>query len=269
MAKELYERNRLHDNQMKEIIIRLDYTGVRDGADLVRLFDKRFPKAFKRSQDIYNNEFTLSFRKEDLKDISESIKVPVSIIQKEKIVRYVGMKDVACEVELDISQYYLCMTIKCNGNYDGLDKYVECFKGAISVFESSLPYFTPKRLGLRKIRVEDKPTIKEFESIFEPFVFQIPQYSIDDAKHLKSEYKDYIEDPINNIRFHIQRTIGRVVKQSSDKNEIAYVSTLDIDAYYKGEELNNINDLLSKANLLEFKIYKSCMKEEYLKSIYS
>ena len=92
MAKELYERNRLHDNQMKEIIIRLDYTGVRDGADLVRLFDKRFPKAFKRSQDIYNNEFTLSFRKEDLKDISESIKVPVSIIQKEKIVRYVGMK---------------------------------------------------------------------------------------------------------------------------------------------------------------------------------
>ena len=66
MAKAHYERNRLHDNQMKQIIIRLDYTGVRDGADLVKLFDRRFPKVFRRSQDIYNNEFTLSFRKEDL-----------------------------------------------------------------------------------------------------------------------------------------------------------------------------------------------------------
>lgn len=268
MAKAHYERNRLHDNQMKQIIIRLDYTGVRDGADLVKLFDRRFPKVFRRSQDIYNNEFTLSFRKEDLKDISDSIKVPINIIQKEKIVRYIGMKDVACDVELDISQYYLCMTIKSNGNYDGLDKYIECFKGAISVFETSLPYFTPKRLGLRKIRVEDKPTIKDFENIFEPFVFNIPQYSIDDAKCLKLEYKDYIEDSINNIKFNIQRTIGRVVKQSVDSKTISYVSTLDIDAYYKSEELTNINSLLNKANLLEFEIYKSCMKEEYLRSIY-
>lgn len=84
MAKEQYTRNRVHDIHMKEIIIRLDYTGVRDGMDLVKLFDKRFPKIFKRSQDIYNNEFSLSLRKDDLKDISESINVPINVIQKEK-----------------------------------------------------------------------------------------------------------------------------------------------------------------------------------------
>lgn len=268
MAKEQYTRNRVHDIHMKEIIIRLDYTGVRDGMDLVKLFDKRFPKIFKRSQDIYNNEFSLSLRKDDLKDISESINVPINVIQKEKIVRYIGMKNVACDVILDISQYYLCMTIKCDGNYDGLDNYVECFKGAISVFGDSLPYFTPKRLGLRKIRVEDKPTINDFENTFEPFVFHIPKYSIDGANSLKSEYSDYIEDLSNNIRFNIKRTIGRVKKQSQNSESIAYLTTLDIDAYYKEEELRNINELLNKANLLEFEIYKSCMREEYLHSIY-
>ena len=72
----------------------------------------------------------------------------------------------------------------------------------------------------------------------------------------------------NNIRFNIKRTIGRVKKQSQNSESIAYLTTLDIDAYYKEEELRNINELLNKANLLEFEIYKSCMREEYLHSIY-
>lgn len=270
MAKEQFVRNRIHDTYMKRIIIRLDYAGVREGSELVRLFDKRFPKAFKQSQDIYNNEFSISLRHDEIKDISDSIKVPVNVIQKEKIIRYEGMKGVACDVSLDISQYYLCMTILCDGNYDGLDKYIECFKGAITVFNDSIPYFQPKRLGLRKIRVESRPTIADFNNVFEHYVFNIPQYSIASSNNLKSEYFDYIEDSQhNNLRLNIRRIIGRREKQNKDgflENE--YMASLDIDAYYKDEKLSHINDLLTQANTIEFEVYKSCMKEEYLRSIF-
>lgn len=270
MAKSEFTRSRIHDHYMKRIIIRLDYSGVRDGAKLVDLFDRKFPKAFRESKDIFNNEFSIQLRNDELKDISESIQVPINVIQKEKIVRYSGMKNVACDVILDISQYYLCMTIQCNGNYDGLDKYIECFKGAITVFSDSIPYFQPKRLGLRKIRVEDKSTIQEFADTFEPFVFNIPGYAINNSVNLKSEYVDYIQQPSNNnIKFNIRRVIG-LNNKSDNNNELVstYVATLDIDAYYKDTELRNINELLNQANVLEFEVYKSCMKESYLRSIY-
>lgn len=269
MSKERFERNRLHDTNMKTVIIRLDYAGVIDNQELVKIFDKRFPSAFRSRQEIHNSEFTINLRGDDLKDISDTLSVPVSVIQKERVYRYQGLKDVACEVTLDISQYYLCMTINCQNNYDGLDKYIECFKGAISVFAEKNSYFQPKRLGLRKIRVENKPRIEDFTSIFETFVFNIPGYSLASSLNLKTKYYDYIECPdMNNLRFNINRAINRLEKRSDQGISYLYQSVLDIDAYYKSDTLNRINELLNQANKEEFKVYKACMKETYLNSIY-
>ena len=49
-----------------------------------------------------------------------------------------------------------------------------------------------------------------------------------------------------------------------------YTSSLDIDAYYTEASLDNndINRLITTANLQEFEVYKNCMKESYLESIY-
>ena len=270
MAKEQFLRHRIHDEYMKQIIIRLDYVGVRGGAELVRLFDKRFPKAFKQSQDVYNSEYSISLRHDEIKDISDSSQVPINMIQKEKITRYKGMNNVACNVSLDISQYYLCMIIECDSNYDGLDKYIECFKGAITIFSENIPYFQPKRLGLRKIRVESKPAIADFNNVFENFVFNIPNYSFISSVNLKSEYFDFIEYPQhNNLRINIHRTIERHNTQNAAGSlKTEYRASLDIDVYYKDEKLSRINELLTQANSVEFDVYKSCMNEEYLKSIY-
>ena len=51
--------------------------------------------------------------------------MPISVIEKEKIVRYRGLNNVPGDVTLDISQFYICMTIKYNENYDGFNNYVE------------------------------------------------------------------------------------------------------------------------------------------------
>lgn len=269
MSKDRFERNRLHDTNMKTVIIRLDYAGVIDNQELVKMFDKRFPSAFKSRQEIHNSEFTINLRGDDLKDISDTLSVPVSVIQRERVYRYQGLKEVACAVTLDISQYYLCMTINCQNNYDGLDKYVEYFKGAISVFSVKNSYFQPKRLGLRKIRVEDKSHIEDFNSVFESFVFDIPGYSLSPSTNLKTEYFDYIECPNkDNLRFNIHRAVNRLEVRSEQSVNYIYKSILDIDAYYKSENLNRINELLTQANVEEFRVYKACMKESYLNSIY-
>ena len=43
MAKDRFSRENTHDTNLKTVIIRLDYSGVSDINDLVKLFDKKFP----------------------------------------------------------------------------------------------------------------------------------------------------------------------------------------------------------------------------------
>jgi uncharacterized protein (TIGR04255 family) len=265
-----FERGRLHDTNVKTVILRLDYAGVVDSILLNKLFVKRFPKAFKERQEIHNNEFNIQLRQDELRSISKSLSVPINVIEKETIIRYKGMRDVACDVTLDISQYYLCMTIKCENNYDGLDKYLECFKGTITVFSENVDYFQPKRLGIRKIRVEAHSSKSNFKDIFENFVFDVPSYDLKDADNFKTEYFDFFEVPaLNHIRFNIHRTMDKLEKQEVDGTKrTTYQAVLDIDAYYRSNDMADINKLLTQANNEEYKVYLYCMKECYLRRIY-
>ena len=267
MSKERFTRARIHDTKMKRVIIRVDYSGVSDSAELVKLFDKRFPKWFRERHEHHNREFNIQLRKEDIQTISETLSLPVTVIEHETIMRYRGMKNVNCDVTLYISKYYLCMTLKCENNYDGLDKYIECFKGAITTFKDEIPYFCPRRLGLRKVRVEDKTTFEAFNEVFEEHVYAIPDYGLNASSFLRTEYVDSFElsNP-RNLRFNVRGLMERSTKDDSD----LFTASLDIDAYYAGDFLAkaDINNLINTANIQEFEVYKYCMKEDYLQSIY-
>lgn len=267
MAKDRFVRERTHDTNMKTVIIRLDYSGVADSKELVKWFDKTFPNIFKERIEHHNREFNIQLRKEDIETISKTLSLPVSVIEQETIMRYHGMKQVNCDVTLDISKYYLCMTLKCDNNYDGLDKYVECFKGAVTAFREHIPYFCPRRLGLRKVRVESKSSFEDFNTIFEDFVYSIPSYGLTGTSFLATEYVDCVEiQDLNNLRFNVR---GKMDYLKNLEGQMVYQSTLDIDAYYQNEDLakSNINDWLTTANLRSFDVYKYFMKESYLESI--
>ena len=267
MAKDRFSRERTHDTNMKTVILRLDYSGVADSSELVKWFDKRFPSAFRERNEHHNREFNIQLRKEDIETISKTLSLPVSVIERETIMRYHRMKDVNCDVTLDISKYYLCMTLKCDNNYDGLDKYVACFKGAITTFRENIPYFCPRRLGLRKVRVENKQTFRDFDNVFEDYVYKIPSYGFVYNSFLATDYVDCFElSTLNNLRFNVR---GKLDHIKAPNGQMEYKSTLDIDAYYQNDALANanINDWLTIANLKAFEIYKFCMKESYLESI--
>lgn len=269
MAKERFLRENTHDTNIKTVIIRLDYSGVADLNDLVKLFDKKFPDEFKERHEHHNREFNIQLRKEDIETISETLSLPVSVIERETIMRYHGMKRGNCDVFMDISKYYLCMTLKSEGNYDGIDKYLASFKGAITVFKDKIPYFRPRRLGLRKVRVESKPSLIDFENIFENQLFRNHIFGYDAPALLRKESIDsFVVPKLDNLRFNVRALMNH---GKNAEGNLLYTSTLDIDAYYINKSLDDadINRLITTANKQEFEVYKNCMKETYLESISS
>ncbi|MCQ2340633.1 MAG: hypothetical protein MJZ79_07665 [Paludibacteraceae bacterium] len=264
--KSIFSREKIHDINMRVVIVRLDFAGINDLNDLVKTFEKNFPKAFKHKCVMENREVNVSFREKDFESISKSLSLPIETIKSERFVRYEGIEGCMCDVSFDISQFYLCLTIKCHDNYDGLMSYVAPMKGAIKLFKEKFHYFVPKRLGIRKVRVQTKDIMHEFNEVFEPFVFGFPTFGLDNPISRKSEYFDILEDRANNLCFNIRREIGYV--QNKD-GENKYSTTLDIDAYYHEQALQNgkVNEMLTYANQMEFDIYKECMKFKYLSQI--
>ena len=265
MAKDRFLRRNVHDHFLKKVILRLDYAGVTDLNKLVDVFDKKFPKAFKERNLVINREINVTLHKKDLEEIGKTLSLPVSIIEKSQVIRYAQLKKpVNCNVTLDICQYYLCMVIESNSNYDGLDNYTEYFKGAISVFKEKIPYFRPKRLGLRKFRQEQKETIEQAKRAFEDFMFPSKPYGLEYSP-LRLEYIDCMLTN-ENIKFNIHSMLRKV---KDEENHDRFESLLDLDAYYDREDIlaGDINALLEKANQKEFEVYKNCLTEDYLSSI--
>lgn len=266
MDKSIFARERIHDTNMKVVIVRLDFAGVNDINELIRIFEKS-GKVFKGKRVMENREINVSFRETDFKSISESLSIPIEVIKSERFVRYEGLDNCQCDVVLDISQFYLCLTIRCQKNYDGITNYVAPLKGAIKIFGEKVPYFKPKRLGIRKVRVEMKDEVSQLSKCYEPFVFMTPLYCISSPLIHKSEYFDVIEETDKSLRFNVRRELGLIMDKNNQKK---YSTTLDIDAYYHEAALEKgkINDLITYANQREFEIYKECMTYSYLQSIY-
>lgn len=262
MSKQTIQRSQVHDKHMKYVILRLDFSGVTMNSDeLVKVFDHRFPKVFKERSYVITNEVSVTLREEDFEEISKSASIPVNAIKRERVVRYSGIKDAVCQVSLDISQFYLCMTINCQDNYDGLSKYVEVFKGTITLFREKIPYFYPRRLGLRKCRQQQHVSMQEVNTIFESYAFYDENLNLGNRGAFPIEYRASIKDDTHN---GIKINLIRRLSYANNINKV--VSNLDIDVYYDSAEYleHNINNIIDDANEYEFDVYKRFMLETYL-----
>ncbi len=268
-SKAEIDRTKVHDKNMKIVIIRLDYAGVTDLLDLIKSFDQTI-KSFKQREEVYNNQLNLNIREEDIQTISKTLSIPVNIIRKEKIYRYSNAEFGECQTTLDISQYFLCMTIISKNNYDGLTVYSQVFQQTAELFKTQIKFFNPKRLGLRKTRVENFNTIDEIQSTFEPNLFCFNHFNdIPDKEYHSKIYKDVFRNDQLSIFANINRSILPVKKDDQDKLQ----TQLDIDTYYDTQHYKTIfqkfsfAQLLENANQYEFEIYKSCLTLEHLNKI--
>lgn len=260
LSKEQISRDSIRDIWMKQVIIRLDYAGVADLNELIKIFDLRINKFAKR-QEMYVNQLGFNIRAEDLKNISDTLSIPIEAIKKEKIWRYSELNVGQCSTTLDISQYFMCMTIDCQNNYDGITEYVKVFKEVMEMFTSNIKYFEPKRIGLRKARVQKLKTLDEVANIFEPYIYCMDIAHINSALTHDKFYRDIVKKVDDSLYINI----NRIIKSIDD--ETAFNTTLDLDAYTTNLDKKELSNIIDVANAYEFEVYKSCMTLNYLNTI--
>lgn len=267
ISKEKFSRRQLHDTMMKQVIIRLDYSGITDLDDLVKKISD-IERNFSKRTVVYNNQMNVNLRPEDIESISQSLSIPVNVIRKDKLIRYSGFNRGNCDITLDVSQFFTCLTIYCDNNYDGLDNYIDVFVSSINKFREN-KFLDPKRLGLRKTRVQYMEEVVDINKTYEDSVFCLHFFN-EAEKFLYKKYFDTTKQ--NDIQVNIIREINLVEKDE----KLQYQTSLDIDAYYQFNEQEpetivsqkSIPKLLDLANNYEFEIYKRCMTQTYLNSIY-
>lgn len=259
LSKEQISRDSIRDIWMKQVIIRLDYAGVADLNELIKIFDLRINRFAKR-QEMYVNQLGFNIRAEDLKNISDTLSIPIEAIKKEKIWRYSELNVGQCSTTLDISQYFMCMTIDCQHNYDGITEYIKVFKEVMEIFTSDIKYFEPKRIGLRKARVQKLKTLNDVANIFEPYIF-----CMNIAENLALTHDKFYRDIAKKVDDSLYININRIIKSIDD--ETAFNTTLDLDAYTTNLDKKELSNIIDVANAYEFEVYKSCMTLNYLNTI--
>lgn len=267
--KSKYLRENIRDVHMRSVIVRLDFAYDGEFKKLIEIFNESFIKLFKEGPNsIKNHDIQISLRDKDIASISKNLSIPVESVRNMEFFRYEGFKNCACEAFLDISPCYMCLNIKCKGNnYDGLTKYIEPVKGFISILSKKSSNFIPIRLGIRKVRGQVFSQYEEIGGVFESFVFPECPLITNKQRTLKREYIDIFQEVDSDFRYNVRKEIGYMV---NDTNEPLYSTILDIDTYFHIDKARhrNINDMLRIANEKEFEVYKECMIEPYLESIY-
>ena len=125
MPKSDYDRYSLQENQLKKILIRVDYSGVTQIENWVENIKTSFIKNifgnyFKR----INNNATLDLS--NLTEIAKKQSIPISEIIKEPVHTFTESKfsDREDIVTLDITSLYFILSIECV-RYKSIDPYIE------------------------------------------------------------------------------------------------------------------------------------------------
>lgn len=267
--KEEIKRDDLKENIMKNIIFRLDYQGMIDSKDFIKIFTNKFPTCF----NVYsvNTHNTIDFQLNNIEDISSTLSIPVPEIKKQDVHRFTENNFGSDKLTLDISVFNTILNIECN-DYVNINEYIDFIKQYIKLLFVSNKYLSLKRFGLRKIGSKIYFNFddihKDFEKRFFNFDNIVDEYNV--QKNRCDEVL-YNEERQLNINFSRNLDTGLYFDAGRNENINALQVTLDLDAYLNEEALGN-NDY--KNNLIElieiinnkylFDIFKMCVTKEFL-----
>ena len=188
MPKSDYDRYSLQENQLKKILIRVDYSGVTQIENWVENIKTSFIKNifgnyFKR----INNNATLDLS--NLTEIAKKQSIPISEIIKEPVHTFTESKfsDREDIVTLDITSLYLILSIECV-RYKSIDPYIELISQLIENLLSSDSFIQIKRIGIRKIGGHEFDTLEEVYQVYEKDIVFCNLIENDDINMINREY---------------------------------------------------------------------------------
>ena len=271
MSKSLYNRYSLKENQLKKILIRVDYSGVTTIDNWVESIKSGFIKPYFASyiKKIRNNA-TMDFS--NLEEISRTLSIPISEIIKEPIHAFSDSKFEGCEdkVALDITSLSLTLSINCV-HYKNIDPYVKFMIQLIQKLLDSDSYIQIKRIGLRKIGGCEFVDMDAVYKVYEKDVVFCRLIGEEDIEMANREYTDRFLRKKEQIKVNYSRLCRNIRIKGEDKIQVI----LDMDGYVDDElivqnkyqipqDMESV--LFDKINSYLFELFKNSVTFDYLKS---
>lgn len=270
IQKNNISRDDLKDNIMKMIIFRLDYQGMIDSTDFVKIFKDYFSKHFTEYSKNVQSSIDLGIT--NLEDISNTLSIPISEIQRQDVHRFTGNKFGKDKLILDISVYNSVLQIECM-DYINLNPYIEFINQYISLLLDKNEYLSLKRFGLRKIGSNIYFDFHEIHKDFEVNIFKFEEQIDGNFKLFRNRIEEVllqeeIELKVNFVRY---LDTGFYFNPETSEEKKAYQVTLDLDAYLDEASLlkNNYQASLTKLipeinNKYLFDLFKLSVTEYFL-----
>lgn len=276
MAKN-FSRYTMRANMLRKVLIRIDYDGVTDINEWIKLFKENdeLSSYFQKYTKGVQNQATISLS--NMEEIAESRSIPLSTFQSEPLHRFSDavFKDEDGiqrddKIVMDVTSLFLTFSIDCV-NYKNMDVYISFLNDYIKAFLENDKYIVIQRIGVRKLGGDVFKSLDDFSETFEESVFATLDVANLNGGLIDREYVDRIIKNDETVKVNFARRC-RAIK--TDDGKTVYQALLDIDGYvdkglieknqYRFPELfekvvkNQINDYL-------FELYNLSVTEQYLK----
>lgn len=270
MPKSQYNRYSLEENQLKKVLIRIDYSGVTTIEKWVEVIKSSFIKDYfdKYFKRIHNNaKIDLS----RIEDLSQSLSIPISEIIKEPIHTFTDSKfrDREDKIQLDITGFYLALTIDCK-KYKNIDLYIEFISKLIKLLLDSDSYIQIKRIGIRKIGGAEFNSIDEIYDTYEKESVFCKLIDKTDVKIADREYTDRFLKG-NDVKINYTRLCRGIKVCGNEKIQVildmdGYIDEylIDQNSYKFPQDIETV--MKSKINDYLFELFKDSVTVKYLEN---
>jgi len=267
--KSEFNRHNLKDNFLKQVLFRIDYNGIVDITPIISAFNNEFKPKIDSYETTFHNRIDLDLQ--SLEDISETLAVPVKVLEKQTIHRYALKTSGNSDVTLDISRFYTTLTVKCK-DYTIIDEYMNFLNNFILFMFKENNFFEIQRVALRKLGEIVVANYNDLFSVFEKDVFCSNAalndlYSTSMLNNLSVIRPNGKDETVNYNR----RIQEGYVTDVDGKESKAYQAVLDMDCFLKDDSLDSVNesnnaaDILKNMNNILFFVYLLSVTYDYLK----
>lgn len=265
-------RTDINHNFLRRAILRLDYDGVVDIKDTLKVIEKKLPSyGFIEMRAEFINE--AEFELDDPNMIESQLSIPLRDLNKVETFKYRNQDN---SMLLEINKLYTLLTINTE-KYIKFEEYCDMFVSIFNDIKEQNIYLNPTRLGLRKINdciIKEK---NKFEDYFNKKYFSDITTELNKDNFYSEKINTQFIDTIlhDGFMFNYGRVASGALLTMEGKEYDAYQVVVDIDGYtHETIKLKSIinNSVEFKDNLLKinkdlFSLYTNTLTDKFINEL--
>lgn len=256
-------RHNFTQNLLKNVLIRIDYSGVNDIDKWIQDHQKFMQKYFVNYARGVRNQAMLKLTSPE--DIARTLSIPVEEVNKVTIHEFNQWKGKEEDmVTMLVTNYFMSINIRCN-NYKCVDPYLLLAAEFIKSMYHKFGFFKVQRIGIRKISGKVFNNMGEISKIYKSNLFVSDSVNVEPSMVINRRYEDNFVLKDNTMKANCIR------KFRLDNNKKLQV-LLDFDCYidqfnimYNNYDINAKSlDIMTAINNFQFKLFLNSVQQEYI-----